>query len=131
MAFTLQMDKILDYLRPGEFYTIQVDPFDYARLEWTDPVTSIPSEQDMLDAELAAAKADMVLQVKKEAGIRIFAAVPQWRQNNIGRGIYTAETTPTLASLNTLIDDIRTESDTAETDVDALETIAEVLAFTW
>ena len=130
MAFILGMDKILEDLRPEESWSAKDSIFIYANLTWLD-VTTKPTEQEMLDAELAAAKVAMVVQIKNEAQARILAVVPQWRQNNMGRDVYDEVTNPKLSDLNTLIDDIRTDSDTAEIDVNALSTVAAVVAFTW
>jgi len=130
MAFTLNMADILTDMRPGEKWAIRGDHLDYANLEWLDGAAK-PTEGEMTTAELAAAKAKMTAAVKIEAQSRILTAVPQWRQNNMGAGKYTEGTTPTLSSLNTLIDNIRTDSDTAETDIAALGTTAAVIAFTW
>lgn len=130
MAFTLSISKILEDLRPGESYSVAGDQFSYANLNWLDAATK-PTEAEMTTAELTAAKNWRTAQIKIEAGERILAAVPQWRQNNMGADKYDGTTTPTLASLNTLIDDIRTASDTAETDVDALSTVQAVIDFTW
>ncbi len=130
MPFTLSMIKILNHLRPGEAWVIRGDDTVYANLEWLD-VTVKPTEQAMLDDEIAAAKSHRINTIKEEAKERILAAVPQWRQNNIGRGVYDETTTPTLSSLNSSIDTIRTDSDTAEASVNALTDVQAIMDFTW
>lgn len=127
MAFTLNMVDILTDMRPGEKWIIREDHLDYSNLEWFDAAAK-PTEQEMLDAELAAAKVTRILTVKSEARERCLAVVPDWKQWNIGRGRYNQATMDTLNGLlNTILDD----SNTAETAIDALSTVQTVIDFTW
>lgn len=125
--FTLDIPTILANLRPDEQWVVRGDQKDYANLDWKDAAPK-PTEQEMLDVELAAAKTDRTSKVKVEARDRCLTAVPDWKQWNIGRGSYNQATMDTL---NGLIDTIRTDSDTAETAIAALGTVQACIDFTW
>jgi hypothetical protein len=84
--FTLDIPSILQNLRPGEKWCVRGDQNNYASLEWMD-ATAVPTEQQMLDAELAAAKAKRKAKVKAEASERILAAWPAWKQDDVALGL--------------------------------------------
>lgn len=90
--FTIDIPTILKSLRPGEHWCVRGEQKDYANLEWLD-VTAAPTEQAMLDAELAAAKSDRIAMVKTEAQTRILAAWPSWMQDNSAMALATGEVT--------------------------------------
>jgi len=125
--FTLDIPSILQSLRPGEMWCVRGDQKDYASLEWMD-TTAAPTEQELLDAELAAAKAKRVSQVKAEASQRILAAYPAWKQDNASLGLMDAGD---ITALKDGIAAIRTASNAAEAAIAALSTAADAVAFTW
>jgi len=125
--FTLDIPTILQSLRPGAAWCVRGDQKDFASLEWMD-ASAAPTEQELLDAELAAAKAARVAKVKTEAEARILADYPLWKQTNAALGGYD---TPTTDALKAAIAAIRTASNTAESDIAALTLVADVVAFTW
>lgn len=125
--FTRPMPEILAYLRPGESFNITNDAFDYTKLDWLD-VTAKPTEQELLDAELPMAKAARIKLIKHEAMVRIDAQWPDWKQINAALGLYDGTLTQTIKDD---INEVRTDSDTAEAAVNALATVAEVQSFTW
>lgn len=125
--FTLDLPTILQSLRPGEKWCVRGDQMSYGSLEWMDS-TAAPTEQELLDAELAAAKASRVSKVKLEASDRILADYPTWKQCNCANGAYDAGETTTIKDA---IAAIRTASNTAETDVAALTAVGDVVSFTW
>jgi len=125
--FKISMADILQHGWAGKQWAIRGDHMDYLNLEWLD-VSAKPSEQEMLDIELVAAKAKMVVAIKWEAGVRILAAYPSWKQSNCALGAYDESTT---AAIKSGIASVRSASDAAEVAVAALETVEAVLAYTW
>jgi len=127
MAFTLDIPTILQYGWAGKQWCVREDMKDYSKLEWLD-VSAKPTEQAMLDAELTAAKASRVARSKTEAGERIYAVYPIWKQANCGMGLYDE---PTTTAIKAGVQAIRTAQAQAELDIAALETVAAAIAFTW
>jgi hypothetical protein len=125
--FTLEIPVILQYLRPGEDYILRDNARDYSKLEWIANTTK-PTEQEMLDAELSASKITRISMIKIEAQQRIILAYPAWRQINAALGFYdNTETNLIKDGINA----IRSASNTAEADVTALTSVADVLSFSW
>ena len=125
--FTLDLPTILQSLRPGEKWCVRGDQKSYGSLEWMDS-TAAPTEQELLDAELAAAKAARTATIKTEAASRILAAHPAWKQTNAALGL---DDVLVVDALKAGITAIRAASNTAEADVAALTAVADVVAFTW
>jgi len=90
--------------------------------------TAAPTEQELLDAELAATKASKIAAIKVEAQARILVAHPAWKQSNASLGLDDALT---IQALKDGIAAIRTASNVAEAAVAALTLVADVVAFTW
>lgn len=126
--FTLDMPTILqDGGWLGKLWTIRGDQKDYANLEWSDE-SAKPTEQAMLDAELAAAKAWRIAKAKTEAMTRIYADYPAWMQSNCALGFYDeSQTTAIKAGINA----VRSAEEAAEVAINALTVVADVIAFTW
>ena len=127
MAFTLSMAEILTREWVGKKWVIRGDNTNYANLEWVDE-SDKPTEQALLDAELVAAKAKRIAEVKTEAQERIYATYPAWKQDDCALGFFDESTTTAIKSG---INAVRTASNTAESDINALETVVAVMAFTW
>jgi hypothetical protein len=125
--FTLEIPKILNHGWSGKFWCVRGDQRDYANLEWMDQ-SAKPTEQAMLDDELAAAKSWQIEQTKNEAQSRIYAAYPIWKQANCANGFYDESTT---TAIKNGIQAIRTAEEAAEVAINALETVVAVQAFTW
>jgi hypothetical protein len=94
--FTLDIPTILQHSNPGAKWCVRGDQHDFASLEWMDE-SAAPTEQELLDAELAAAKAARSATIKTEAQARILAAWPAWMQDNCALGLYDGEYSATKA----------------------------------
>lgn len=127
MPFTLDIPTILQHSNPGAKWCVRGNQLDYASLEWMD-TTAIPTEAELLSAELAAAKASRITKIKAEASSRILAAYPAWKQSNAALALMSAED---ITALKAGITAIRDASNTAEAAVAALTDVAGVVAFTW
>lgn len=125
--FTLDIPTILGSLHPGAQWAVRGPQNDYANLEWLDQTVK-PTEQELLAAELAAAKLSRISRVKSEASARILAAYPTWKQTNAALGLADAGAIQTLKDGITAI---RADSNTAEVAVNALTDVADVVAFVW
>jgi len=111
----------------GKQWGIREDMKDYSKLEWLDQ-SDKPTEQQLLNAELATAKIWSITKSKEECQTRIYATYPIWKQANCANGFYDESTTIAIKSG---IQAFRTAQTQAESDINALETVAAVLAFTW
>jgi hypothetical protein len=125
--FTLDMPTILQYGWAGKQWAIRDDMRDYSKLEWSD-VSEKPTEQAMLDAELAAAKAARITKAKSEAMTRIYATYPAWMQTNCALGAYDEGKT---AAIKAGINAVRSAEEAAEVAINALEAVQAVIDFTW
>lgn len=123
----LDIPTILQHIRPGAQWTVRDDLRDYSRLEWLDQ-SDKPTLEEITGAELEVAKAQRVALVKQEAADRILAAYPSWKQSNAALGLYDAAETQAIRDG---INAIRQASNEAESAVNALDDVAEVISFSW
>lgn len=126
--FTLDLPTILNYACPGKAWAIKDDFKSYGNIQWLDNPADKPLLEDLQAAELPAAKALRISRSKQEAQDRIYATYPIWKQANAAMGLYDATENQAVKDG---VQAIRTAQATAETAINALTSVTDVLAFTW
>ena len=120
----MNTSRIINFLNPGahlplnDFYSTQPWAYQFPK----------PSIEELQLAEFPAELAYRIQRIKEEAGERILAVAPQYRQNNAALELYTAEK---VQAIKDAINAIRIASDEAESAVSSMTVLSNVIDFKW
>ncbi len=128
----MSYQDVLNYLRPNA-----VPNEDYIAHEmgftWIGPGTS-PTQDEILAAELPAAKHWRIAANRAECSRRIYARYPAGRQSSVALGIYSgAEAEAQAQIMKDWISDMVATENTAADAIEAAQTVQQVeaVAVTW